>query len=125
MAASSAAVSAVLTSLVANLVSIAIVTGVALIMGLFFTVLGDDTSGRSYQRALQVALSCNAGLMLLTALLALLLPRRRPGMRTPLWQQRKRSADARSGFHLQRGKLGIVAPAFRRPRLRRRSLNRE
>src|SRR5664279_6482486 len=24
---------------------------------------------------------------------ALLLPRRRPGMRTPLWQQRKRSAD--------------------------------
>ena len=28
-----------------------------------------------------------------TAARALLLPRRRPGMRTPLWQQRKRAAD--------------------------------
>ena len=28
-----------------------------------------------------------------TAARALLLPRRRPGMRTPLWQQRKRASD--------------------------------
>ena len=50
--------------------------GIALIMGLFFTVLGNGTAGLEYERALSVALSCNAGLMTVTCLLAFLLPRR-------------------------------------------------
>ncbi len=57
---------------------VAFALGVALIMGLFFTVLGSGTTGRDYQRALQAGLGCNAGLMTLTCLLALLLPRRPP-----------------------------------------------
>ena len=52
--------------------------GIALIMGLFFTVLGGDTGPRSFQHALRVALGCNVGLMVVTCLLALLLPRRVP-----------------------------------------------
>ena len=50
--------------------------GVALIMGLFFTVLGPAPGGGDYERALSVALGCNAGLMLVTCGLAFLLPRR-------------------------------------------------
>ena len=49
--------------------------GVATIMGLFFTVLGRGTTPSDYERALSVALACNAGLMLVTCLLAFLLPR--------------------------------------------------
>ena len=52
--------------------------GIAVIMGLFFTVLGDGTGRADYERALSVALACNAGLMLLTCALAFLLPRRAP-----------------------------------------------
>ena len=52
--------------------------GVAVIVGLFFSVLGSGTSRGDYERALAVALSCNAGLMLLTCALAFLLPRRAP-----------------------------------------------
>ena len=50
--------------------------GIALIMGLFFTVLGSGTAGLDYQRALSAALSCNIGLMAVTCGLAFLLPRR-------------------------------------------------
>ena len=52
--------------------------GIALIMGLFFSVLGNGTTGADYERALMVALSCNAALMMVTCLLAFLLPRRPP-----------------------------------------------
>ena len=52
--------------------------GIAVIMGLFFTVLGDGTARADYERALSVTLACNAGLMLLTCALAFLLPRRAP-----------------------------------------------
>ncbi len=52
--------------------------GVALIMGLFFTVLGNGTTGLDYQRALRTALSCSAALMATTCLLAFVLPRRPP-----------------------------------------------
>jgi EmrB/QacA subfamily drug resistance transporter len=52
--------------------------GVAVIVGLFFSVLGTGTSRGDYEWALAVALSCNAGLMLLTCGLAFLLPRRAP-----------------------------------------------
>ena len=52
--------------------------GVALIMGLFFTVLGTGTAGLDYQRALEASLSCSAGLMIVTCGLAFLLPRRPP-----------------------------------------------
>jgi MFS family permease len=50
--------------------------GVAVIMGLFFAVLGAGTTPGDYERALSVALECNAGLMALTCGLAFLLPRR-------------------------------------------------
>ncbi len=55
--------------------------GVATIMGLFFAVLGHGTTPGDYERALSAALACNTGLMLVTGLLALLLPRAavRPG----------------------------------------------
>ena len=49
--------------------------GVAVIMGLFFTVLGNGTTPGDYERALSAALICNAGLMMVTCLLAFLLPR--------------------------------------------------
>ncbi len=52
--------------------------GVAVIMGLFFSVLGAGTTAGDYERALCVALSCNIGLMALTCLLAFFLPRRAP-----------------------------------------------
>ncbi len=52
--------------------------GVALIMGLFFSILGAGTAGLDYQRALGASLSCNAGLMVVTCALAFLLPRRPP-----------------------------------------------
>ncbi len=52
--------------------------GVAVIMGLFFSVLGAGTTAGDYERALCVALSCNVGLMALTCLLAFFLPRRAP-----------------------------------------------
>ncbi len=55
--------------------------GVATIMGLFFVVLGNGTGPAAYERALTVALLCNAGLMAVTCGLAFLLPRTavRPG----------------------------------------------
>ena len=40
--------------------------GVALIMGLFFSILGAGTAGLDYQRALGAALSCHAGRMVVT-----------------------------------------------------------
>ena len=49
--------------------------GVAIIMGLFFSVLGAGTAVGDYERALAVALSCNAGLMGVTCVLAFWLPR--------------------------------------------------
>ena len=49
--------------------------GVAVIMGLFFSVLGSGTTPGDYERALSAALVCNAGLMMVTCLLAFLLPR--------------------------------------------------
>ena len=52
--------------------------GVAVIMGVFFSVLGAGTTPGDYERALAVALSCNIGLMSLTCLLAFFLPRRAP-----------------------------------------------
>ena len=56
--------------------------GVATIMGLFFAVLGRGTTPGDYERAISAALACNTGLMLVTGLLALLLPRApiRPGV---------------------------------------------
>ncbi len=57
---------------------VAFALGVAIIMGLFFTVLGAGTSPGDYEHALSVALSCNAGLMATTCVLALFLPRRAP-----------------------------------------------
>ena len=57
---------------------VAFALGVALIMGLFFTVLGAGTSAGDYERALSVALSCNVALMAATAVMALFLPRRAP-----------------------------------------------
>jgi MFS family permease len=57
---------------------VAFALGVAVIMGLFFAVLGDSQAPADYERALAVALSCNAGLMGLTCLLAFFLPRRAP-----------------------------------------------
>ena len=60
---------------------VAFALGVAVIMGLFFSVLGAGTTVGDYERALVVALSCNAGLLGLTCLLAFFLPRAavRPG----------------------------------------------
>ncbi len=52
--------------------------GVALIVGLFFTVLGNGTSGLDYDRALRAALTCNAALMAATCALAFFLPRTPP-----------------------------------------------
>ncbi len=52
--------------------------GIALVMGLFFSILGTGTGVLDYQRALAAALGCNAGLMLVTCGLAFLLPRRAP-----------------------------------------------
>ncbi len=52
--------------------------GIALIMGLFFSVLGTGTHQVDYERALSAALCCNIGLMALTGVLAFFLPRRAP-----------------------------------------------
>ena len=52
--------------------------GVAVVMGLFFTVLGRAASPADYERALSAALTVNAGLLALTGGLAFLLPRRTP-----------------------------------------------
>ena len=57
---------------------VAFALGIAVIMGLFFAVLGAGTAHGDYERALSVALSCNAGLMAVTCLLAFFLPRRAP-----------------------------------------------
>ena len=57
---------------------VAFALGVAIIMGLFFSVLGGGTTHADYERALSVALSCNAGLMAATCVLAFFLPRRAP-----------------------------------------------
>ncbi len=57
---------------------VAFALGVAVIMGLYFTVLGAGTQPSDYERALAVSLSCNAGLMGLTCALAFFLPRRAP-----------------------------------------------
>ena len=57
---------------------VAFALGVAVIMGLFFAVLGPSQAPADYERALAVSLSCNAGLMGLTCLLAFFLPRRAP-----------------------------------------------
>ena len=60
---------------------VAFAMGVAVIMGLFFSVLGAGTAVGDYELALAVALSCNAGLMGVTCVLAFWLPRTavRPG----------------------------------------------
>ena len=55
---------------------VAFALGVAVIVGLFFSVLGAGTTHGDYERALSVALSCNAALMGVTCVLALFLPRR-------------------------------------------------
>ena len=52
--------------------------GVAVIMGMFFAMLGPAPDAAAYAHALAVALACNAGLMGLTCALAFLLPRRAP-----------------------------------------------
>ncbi len=52
--------------------------GVAVIMGMFFAMLGPAPTSRDYERALSTALSCNAALMGVACLLAFFLPRRRP-----------------------------------------------
>ena len=52
--------------------------GVAVIMGMFFAMLGPAPSTAGYAHALSVALSCNAGLMGLTCALAFMMPRRAP-----------------------------------------------
>jgi EmrB/QacA subfamily drug resistance transporter len=52
--------------------------GVAIIMGLFFAILGNSTAPSVYEHALSTALSCNAALLFLTCLLAFFLPRRPP-----------------------------------------------
>lgn len=57
---------------------VAFALGIAVIMGLYFSALGAGTAPVDYERALSVALSCNAGLMAVTCLLAFLLPRRAP-----------------------------------------------
>jgi hypothetical protein len=57
---------------------VAFALGIAVIMGLFFAVLGSSQAPVDYDRALAVSLSCNAGLMGLTCLLAFFLPRRAP-----------------------------------------------
>ncbi len=57
---------------------VAFALGVAVIMGLFFAVLGPSQAPADYERALALSLSCNAGLMGLTCLLAFFLPRRAP-----------------------------------------------
>ena len=57
---------------------VAFALGVAVIMGVYFNVLGAGTAPADYERALAVALSCNIGLMTLTCLLAFFLPRRAP-----------------------------------------------
>ena len=57
---------------------VAFALGVAVIMGLFFAVLGTGTTHGDYERALAAALSCNAGLMAVTCTFAFFLPRRAP-----------------------------------------------
>lgn len=52
--------------------------GVAVIMGLFFRVLGAGTQPADYERALAAGLLCNAALMAATCGLAFFLPRRAP-----------------------------------------------
>ena len=61
---------------------VAFALGVAVIAGLFFSVLDTGTTPADYERALSVALSCNAGLMALTCVLAFFLPGRavKPGV---------------------------------------------
>ena len=57
---------------------VAFALGVAVIMGLFFAVLGRGTSPSDYERALSVALSCTVVLLAATCMLAFMLPRRAP-----------------------------------------------
>ncbi len=52
--------------------------GIAVIMGLFFATLGRAPQPADYKHALAVALLCNTGLLVLTCVLAFLLPRRAP-----------------------------------------------
>jgi MFS family permease len=52
--------------------------GVAVIVGIFFTQLGRGTDGLTYENALSVALTCNAGLLAATCALAFAMPRRTP-----------------------------------------------
>jgi MFS family permease len=57
---------------------VAFALGVAVIVGLFFTLLGNRTDGQTYEDALSVALTCNAGLLAVTCALAFAMPRRKP-----------------------------------------------
>ncbi len=57
---------------------VAFALGVAVIVGLFFSLLGARPTHGDYERALSVALSCNVGLMAVTCVLACFLPRRAP-----------------------------------------------
>ena len=57
---------------------VAFALGVAVLMGLFFHVLGAGAEPGDYDRALSVSLSCTAGLLALTCVLAFCLPRRAP-----------------------------------------------
>jgi len=54
---------------------VAFTLGVAVIVGLFFTRLGDAPDGATYAAALAVALVCNVASLLLTAAMAFALPR--------------------------------------------------
>ncbi len=58
---------------------VAFALGVAVIMGIFFTQLGHETDGLTYENALSVALTCTAGLLAVTCALAFAMPRRAPG----------------------------------------------
>lgn len=57
---------------------VAFALGVAVIMGIFFTQLGHETDGLTYENALSVALTCTAGLLAVTCALAFAMPRRAP-----------------------------------------------
>lgn len=54
---------------------VAFAVGVALIVGAFFSRLGNATDTGAYEGALALALSCNVALMAITCMLALFLPR--------------------------------------------------
>ena len=54
---------------------VAFTLGVAVIVGLFFAWLGDAPDAAAYAAALEVALACNVGSLLLTAAMAFALPR--------------------------------------------------